>query len=105
MNNSFRTSGKSGHIRTFSSRLYGRKSLEKGSYDRKKSAVRTQPGHFASGQVHGKLGVRAPLKLYREAHDRAHHGAHDRRMTDKKNICVANRDLPNQRYKQTTNDE
>jgi len=71
------TSGKSGHIRTFTSRLHGGKSLEKCSYDREKTAVRTQSGHFASGQLHGDRGVRAPLKLYREAHDRAHHGTHD----------------------------
>ncbi len=71
------TSGKSGYIRTFSGRPYGRKSLEKCSFDREKTAVRTQSGHFASGQLLGDLGVRASLKLYREAHDRAHHGAHD----------------------------
>lgn len=71
------TSGRSGHIRTFSFRPYGRKSLEKCSFDREKTAVRTQSGHFASGQLLGDLGVRASLKLYREAHDRAHHEAHD----------------------------
>ena len=74
MSNSFRTSGRSGHIRTFSVRPYGRKSLEKCSFDREKTAVRTQSGHFASGQMRGDLGVRASLKLYREAHDRAHDG-------------------------------
>jgi hypothetical protein len=67
----------SGHIRTCSVRMYGRKSLEKCSFDREKTAVRTQSGHFASGNLHGLPCVGAPLKLYHEAHDRAHHEAHD----------------------------
>ncbi|MCA9195242.1 MAG: hypothetical protein KDB03_25900 [Planctomycetales bacterium] len=77
MSSSFRTSGKSGHIRTFSVQPYGRKSLQKRSFDGERTAVRTQSGHFASAQLLGDLGVRASLKLYREAHDRAHDEAHD----------------------------
>jgi hypothetical protein len=77
MSNSFRTSGKSGHIRTFSSRLNSRKSLEKCCCEWEIPGVRTQSGHFRLAKMHGGLSFRGPLQTYGEAHDRAHHGAHD----------------------------
>jgi hypothetical protein len=76
-NYSSSSSETSGYIRTFLRRLHAQKSLEKCGCDEKKTAVRTQSGHFSSGKLHGLLGVGAPLKLYPEAHDQAHHVAYD----------------------------
>jgi hypothetical protein len=77
MSNSFRTSGKSGHIRTFLSRQHNRKSWEKCNCEWGSPGVRTQSGHFRLAKMHGGLSFRGPLQAYGEAHDRAHHGAHD----------------------------
>jgi len=74
---SFRSSGMSGHIRTFAGRQDDRNSLGKCNSQVAKTSVRTQSGHFRLHMKDVKLSFCGSFQAHDQAYDEAYDEAYD----------------------------
>jgi len=74
---SFRSSGMSGHIRTFAGRQDDRNSLGKCNSQVAKTSVRTQSGHFRLHMKDVKLSFCGSFQAHDQAYDEAYDQAYD----------------------------